>query len=49
MRDGRVRDWMHVGVLTCGPDTPVEDVAAAMAAHDVSALVVVDADGTRPA
>lgn len=45
MRDARVRDWMHVGAITCGPDAPVEDVAAAMAAHDVSALVVVDADG----
>jgi CBS domain-containing protein len=45
MPDDRVRDWMHVGVLTCGPDTPVGDVAATMAAHDVSALVVVDAEG----
>jgi CBS domain-containing protein len=36
---------MHVGVITCSPDTPADDVAGAMAAHDVSALVVVDADG----
>jgi CBS domain-containing protein len=43
--DVRVRDWMHHGVITCGPDAPVGEVAAAMAAHDVSALVVVDAAG----
>jgi CBS domain-containing protein len=36
---------MHVGVITCSPDTPADDVAGAMAAHDVSALVVVDVDG----
>jgi CBS domain-containing protein len=45
MPDARVRDWMHLGVIACAPETPVEEVAAAMAAHDVSALVVVDAEG----
>ena len=40
-----VRDWMHLGVITCSPDTSAEEVAGAMAAHDVSALVVLDADG----
>ncbi len=40
-----VRDWMHVGVIVCRPDTPAAEVADAMKAHDVSALVVVDDDG----
>ena len=39
-----VRDWMHFGVITCGPDTSAEEVAATMKAHDVSALVVVDTE-----
>jgi len=40
-----VRDWMHVGVITCHPDTPAGEVADRMKAHDVSALVVVDDAG----
>jgi CBS domain-containing protein len=45
VNDAKVRDWMHRGVIACSPDTPADEVAGAMAAHDVSALVVVDADG----
>jgi CBS domain-containing protein len=41
----KVRDWMHLGVITCGRDAPAEEVAATMRAHDVSALVVVDDAG----
>ena len=40
-----VRDWMHLGVISCAPDTSAEEVAGRMKAHDVSALVVVDAEG----
>ena len=40
-----VQDWMHLGVITCVPDTAAEEVAGTMKAHDVSALVVVDAEG----
>jgi len=40
-----VRDWMHRGVIACTPETSANEVAMSMAAHDVSALVVVDADG----
>lgn len=40
-----VRDWMHVGVVTCRPDTAAAEVADTMKAHDVSALVVVDDGG----
>lgn len=40
-----VRDWMHVGVISCRPDTSADEVADTMKAHDVSALVVVDDGG----
>src|SRR5262245_43090024 len=36
------RDWMHQGVITCRPDTPVDEVAETMEMKDISALVVVD-------
>lgn len=45
MRDVRVREWMHPGVITCAPTSPVDEVASTMTGHDVSALVVIDADG----
>ena len=45
MNDMKVRDWMHRGVIVCAPDTPADEVAGSMAAHDISALVVVDTDG----
>jgi CBS domain-containing protein len=45
MPEPYVREWMHVGVITCAPETPAVDVAEAMKLHDVSALVVVDAEG----
>jgi CBS domain-containing protein len=45
MNKKTVRDWMHHGVISCFPDTPIEEVAARMEARDVSALVVVDDSG----
>lgn len=42
MSEPVVRDWMHLGVVACRPETPAEQVADQMRAHDVSALVVVD-------
>jgi CBS domain-containing protein len=33
---------MHPGVITCRPDTPVDQVAITMDEKDISALVVVD-------
>ena len=42
MEEQTVRDWMHPGVITCRPDTPVDQVAATMDEKDISALVVVD-------
>lgn len=45
MSEPRVQDWMHRGVITCQPDTPVADVAATMDAKDISALVVVNEQG----
>jgi CBS domain-containing protein len=40
-----VREWMHQGVITCHPDTSIEEVARTMDAKDISALVVVDDAG----
>jgi signal-transduction protein with cAMP-binding, CBS, and nucleotidyltransferase domain len=40
-----VGEIMHRGVLTCQRDTPIQDVARQMSEQDISALVVVDADG----
>ena len=45
MAEELVRDWMHRGVITCGPDATIQAVADAMKAHDISALVVVDEAG----
>ena len=40
-----VGDWMHRGVITCQPETPVAELAATMDARDVSALVVIGESG----
>jgi CBS domain-containing protein len=45
MSDPKVLDWMHRGVITCHPETPVAEVAATMEANDISALVVVNEQG----
>jgi CBS domain-containing protein len=36
---------MHRGVITCGPDTALKEVARIMNATDVHALIVVDEQG----
>lgn len=43
MSENKVQHWMHRGVITCEPETPVAEIAGIMDAHDISALVVVDA------
>ena len=35
MSEIRVRDWMHYGVVTCQPETPVRDVAMMLDSHDI--------------
>ncbi|HYA29757.1 MAG TPA: CBS domain-containing protein [Acidobacteriota bacterium] len=45
MKPMTVGEWMHPGVITCHPETPVAEVAATMDANDISALVVVDGGG----
>ena len=42
MTDTRVRDVLHVGVISCAPDTALDDVAALMRENAVTALVVVE-------
>ncbi|HUK39822.1 MAG TPA: CBS domain-containing protein [Candidatus Acidoferrales bacterium] len=45
MDEATVGDWMHPGVITCHPETPVQEVAETMDVKDISALVVVDEGG----
>lgn len=44
----RVRDCMHHGLLSCGPDEPLTEVAATMASHRVHAVLIADRGGGRP-
>jgi CBS domain-containing protein len=41
MRDLTVRECMRPGVISCSPETLLDEVAATMRTEDVSALVVV--------
>lgn len=41
----RVRDLMSTTIIQCTKETPIQEVAARMSQHDVSAVVVVDEDG----
>lgn len=45
MSDLSVKAVMHVGVVSCEPDTAVEEVGAAMREHGISAVIVVDQAG----
>ena len=44
-RGAKVRDVMHQGVISCRPDTPIEEVARLMAEKGISAVVVVNEAG----
>jgi CBS domain-containing protein len=44
----RVRDCMHQGILSCGEDATLGEVAAIMAKHHVHAVAVTAPDGLRP-
>ena len=44
----RVRDCMHHGMLSCGPDDPLRDVAATMANHRVHSVLIAERPGGRP-
>ena len=39
---------MHHGMLSCGPDDPLREVAATMANHRVHAVLIIDRPGGRP-
>jgi CBS domain-containing protein len=43
----RVRDVMHVGLLTCAADAPLGEVAGIMAKHRVHAVAITDDAGGR--
>ena len=42
MPDLTVRACMHEGVISCGPDTSLEEVAETMSTRGISALVVME-------
>jgi CBS domain-containing protein len=44
----RVRDALHLGVITCLPDTPMEAVARIMTTNNVHAVVVAGLGGPQP-
>jgi CBS domain-containing protein len=39
---------MHHGMLSCGPEDPLRDVAATMANHRVHAVLIAERQGGRP-
>jgi CBS domain-containing protein len=43
-----VRDALHLGVITCLPDTPMEAVARIMTTNHVHAVVVAGLPGAEP-
>jgi CBS domain-containing protein len=43
-----VRDALHLGVITCLPDTPMEAVARIMTTNHVHAVVVAGLAGAQP-
>lgn len=45
MSEKQVQEWMHRGVITCRPETPVAEIAATLDTNDISALVVIDGKG----
>jgi CBS domain-containing protein len=45
MAEKLVRDIMHRGVISCGPETPLQEVVRVIADTDVHAIVVTDPEG----
>ena len=44
----RVSDCMHHGILSCGPDAPLGEVARTMAKNRVHAVAVTNGESSRP-
>jgi CBS domain-containing protein len=47
LEDAKVHDAMRVGVITCRPETRLNDVARMMVGYDVHSVVVSDIDPER--
>jgi CBS domain-containing protein len=47
LRQVRVGDCMHHGILSCDAGAPLDEVAAIMATHRVHAVAVTNGDGQR--
>jgi CBS domain-containing protein len=45
LRDRLVAEAMHDGVVSCGPETPLRDVAELMAEHRIHSVVVDEGGG----
>ena len=44
----RVRDAMRIGIVTCRPETPLDDVARIMATFTIHSVVMEDAGSGEP-
>ena len=47
LRQVRVGDCMHHGILSCDASAPLDEVAAIMAKHRVHAVAITNGDGRR--
>jgi CBS domain-containing protein len=47
-KDAKVHDAMRVGVVTCRPETKLEDVAKMMVGYDVHSIVVAEVGEAKP-
>ena len=46
--DAAVVDAMRLGIISCPPDTPLEDVARMMATYRIHCIVVSEMEGATP-
>ena len=46
--DVRIRDCMHAGIVSCSPDTPLDQVARMMGDYRVHAIAIADVGHGRP-
>lgn len=48
LHEVRVRECMHAGIVSCSPDTPLEEVARMMGDYRVHAIAVAELSHGRP-
>jgi CBS domain-containing protein len=47
-KDAAVVDAMRIGIISCPPDTPLQDVARIMATYRIHCVVVSETEGMTP-